>query len=342
MRSIDRPFVLAGAVASAAWLAVSSPAAAETGPALYQLKATISLGAPDRWDYVVFNTDLDRVFVAHGDRVEVIDPRSDKVVGAVRGIPGGTHGVAIATGAGRGYSDDGHAGMAVAFDLKTLAVENTLPADQDADAIAYDAASGHVFVVNGDPGTLTVIDPKTNTVAATVKVGEKLEYLAPDGHGKLYVNGNGKGDLVRIDTASDTVDAHWPMEGCDRPKGLAVDAASRRLFASCVNDVLVVMNADTGAQVARLPIGHGSDAVAYDARRKRVLSSNRDGTLTVIQQNGADDYAVVGSVHTMVSGRTMGLDPSTGRLYIAAGDAPKDNAAIAAGSLKLLVFEPVR
>jgi len=68
--------------------------------------------------------------------------------------------------------------------------------------VAFDPKSGHVFVVNGDPGTLTVIDPKTDTAIATVNVGGKLEYAVADGRGALYVNGNEKNEIVRVDTAS--------------------------------------------------------------------------------------------------------------------------------------------
>ena len=52
--------------------------------------------------------------------------------------------------------------------------------------------------------------------------------------------------------------------------------------------MLVVVDADTGAIVATLPIGAGSDAAAFDPkRRKLILSSNGDGTLSVIADNQA-------------------------------------------------------
>lgn len=60
----------------------------------YHITATVPLGAPDRWDYVVHDPVSGRVYVAHGDRVSVVDGASDKVVGAILlGKGGVTHSI---------------------------------------------------------------------------------------------------------------------------------------------------------------------------------------------------------------------------------------------------------
>ncbi|HEY6451348.1 MAG TPA: YncE family protein [Steroidobacteraceae bacterium] len=317
----------------------------------YAVTHTVALGAPDRWDYVVFDPPSQRVFVAHGDRVTVVDGHDGRVLGQIGGFPGGTHGIAIASAAGRGYTDDGRAGEAGSFDLRTLAPIKHIQAAPDADALAFDGASGHVFVVDGDSGTLTVIDPKSDSAIATVAVGGKLEFAVAGGNGKLYVNGAERQEIVRIDTATNRVDARWPIPECSKPHGLAIDTATRRLFASCVNSVLVVVNADSGAIVATLPIGRGTDAAAFDPKRKFVFSSNgQDGTLSIIQEKDAQTFVALGSIKTAPTARTMGLDPETGRIYLVAADidtaaaaaAPAHRPPIVPGSLKLLFLDPAR
>jgi YVTN family beta-propeller protein len=305
---------------------------AESPPA-YHVTKTVTLGQPDRWDYVVFDAPSHRVYISHGDQVAVVDGHTGEILGRVEGAPGGTHGIAIVTRAGRGYTDDGRAGEALSFDLKSLKVEQHLKAAEDADAIAFDPTSGHVFVVNGDPGTLTVIDPKADRVMATIETGGKLEYAVADGHGKLYVNGEAKKEIVRVDTRTNTVDAHWSIANCESPHGLAIDAGSHRLFSSCVNNVLVVVNTDTGATVATLAIGAGTDAAAFDPKRKLVFSSNgRDGTLSVIKEQDPDTFSALGEIKTAVTARTMAVDPQTGRIYLVAGDIDTAAAAAAAAS----------
>jgi len=291
---------------------------AQTPP--YHLAKTIALGAPDRWDYLVYDQDSHHLFIAHGDRLTVVDGKDGAIVGNVEGIPGGTHGTGIVTAAGKGYTDDGQAGEAVSFDLKTLQITNHIKAEPDADGIAFDSVSGHIFVVDGDSKVLTVIDPKTDTAIATVEAGGGLEYPIAGNDGKIYVNGSENKEIVRIDTATNVADAHWPIPGCTSPHGLAIDAVARRLFVSCLNNVLTVVNAQTGAVVTTLPIGQGTDGAAFDPKRKLIFSSNNDGTLSVIREVDPQTYRSLGSIPTAVTGKNMTIDPDTGRLYVAVAD----------------------
>jgi len=327
-----------------ACLALASPALA--APA-YTLTKSTPLGLPDRWDYVVFNPQTQRVYIAHAAKLAVIDARSGDLVGEVGPNPGGTHGTGISVATGQGFTDDGANGLAVAFDLKTLQINKQIPADKDADAIATDAATGHIFIIEGDPGAITVIDPKTDTAVATIKVGEGLEYATTDDHGTLYVAGNANSDLVKIDARTNTVLAHWSTPDCNRPHGLALDRVGHRLFMGCVNSLMMVVDSDSGRIVAELPIGKGSDAIAYDPKRKRVFSPNgADGTLTIFQQTSPDAYQFLETLPTAVSGRTMAVDPDTGRLYIVAADTdpsptPGGRARPRPGTTKVLIFDPV-
>jgi YVTN family beta-propeller protein len=315
-------------IAAFAAAGVAQVAAAQSAPN-YRVVRTVALGAPDRWDYVVFDAASHRVYVAHGDRVTVVDGRDGTIVGQVEGFSGGTHGVAIAAAAGHGYTDDGRMGTAGSFDLKTLKVVHTVTAQEDADALAFDPKSGHVFVVNGDPGTLTVIDPKTDMAIATVNVGGKLEYAVADGRGALYINGNEKNEIVRVDTASNQVEARWPMSTCKAPTGLAIDAQSRRLFSSCRNGVMVVVDATNGHIVTTLPIGRGTDAAAFDPKRHLAFSSNgMDGTISIIEEKDANTFVSAGTVKTAMSARTMAVDPESGRLYLAAADIDPNAPAL--------------
>src|SRR5579863_263908 len=179
--------------AAAALLGHSAVAADAQRAPDYAVTKTVPLGAPDRWDYVLFDPDSHRVYVAHGDRVTVVDGRSGTLIGQIEGYPGGTHGVAIVGGLGRGFTDDGEAGEAGEFDLKSLKTVKRFKTADDADSIAFDPVSRHVFVINGDTGIVTVIDPKSETTVANIQTGQKLEFAVSGRDGKLYVNGAGKG-----------------------------------------------------------------------------------------------------------------------------------------------------
>lgn len=309
----------------------------------YKGAGSIPLGSPDRWDYAVFDSADRRLYVAHGDKVAVIDARRGSVIGSIEGLAGGAHGIAISHAAGRGFTDDGRAGVAVPFDLKSLKTGQPIKADDDADGIAFDAATGHVFVAEGDPGAITEIDPRTDRVVATIKTGEKLEYPVAGG-GRVFVAGAGNDDVVAIDARARRV-AHWPAPHCTKPHGLAYDPLRERLFMGCVNATMMVADAKTGKIVAELPIGRGNDAVAYDPVRRRVFSSNGvDGTVSVFQQLDADHYRALDPIVTKVSGRTMALDPQNGRLFVVAADTdPNPNGGrpiVRQGTVAVLMFDP--
>jgi YVTN family beta-propeller protein len=315
----------------------------------YHISKAVPLGAPDRWDYVVFDPDMQRVYVAHGDRVTVVDGRSGALIGSIEGMPGGTHGIAFSRATDKGYTDDGKAGVAIEFDLQTLKVVKRIKAESDADGIVFDPASGHIFVIDGDAGKLTVINPKTDAVVATIDGGGELEFGDSGDNGKLYVDGAEKNEIVRVDTATNIADAHWPMPTCVRPHGFAIDRTHHRLFASCSNKVMVVMNADNGAVIATLPIGEGTDFASFDPERNLAYSSNRDGTLSVVAELSPDKFVSTAAIPTQIGARTMAIDPRSGRIYLVTADmkmnqsaAPDDSRrrySITPGSVRLLFLD---
>ena len=317
---------------------------------LYKIVARIPLGSPERWDYASFDAAGKRIYVAHGDRLTVVDAAKNAVTGQVGTFPGGTHGSAVAEGFHVAYTDDGKAGIAAAFDPSTMRVLKQIPAAPDADGIIYDSASRHVFVIDGDSGSITVIDPRSNTSVSTIKIGAGLEAAVPDGKGKLFIDGAENHDLIAVDTKTNAVIAHYPLAGCERPHGIAIDSKTRRVFVTCINKVMVVVDADKGTNLASLPIGASSDGAAFDLRRKYALSSNGEGTLSVVKEVDASHFVKLGDVPTMRSARTIAIDPASGRIYLPAAEIAKVERSETPGarprttyaphSLKLLVLEP--
>jgi DNA-binding beta-propeller fold protein YncE len=314
----------------------------------YRISKSIPLGAPERWDYLSFEPVSNRIFVTHGDRIDVIDAAGEKIVGQV--AVDGANGAAIVPAIGKGYAGSRAGKSVLVFDLNTFKVIKTLPAADDTDAIVYDPASKRVFLMQGDPHSITVVDTTTDSPAMAIHLSGQPEFAVVDGAGKLFVNIEDRREIQRVDTKTGKVDATWPIPDCDSPHGLAIDKQSQRLFSSCINSKLLVVNATTGAVVATLPIGKHSDAAAYDARTKRIFSSNGDGTLSVIQQVSADQYLSLAEVPTQLGARTMTFDPKSGRIFLVTGDYaevdpsakdPRKRYAVKPGSTRLLLVDPV-
>jgi glucose dehydrogenase len=143
--------------------------------------------------------------------------------------------------------------------------------------------------------------------------------------------------VAEIDVAARKVTASWPLTGCEEPTGLTMDIANRRVFSGCHNATLVVMDADTGRNVQKLAIGNRVDATAYDMESGLVFTSNGEGNISVIHQEGPDRYTSLVNVPTQAGAKTMALDAGKHVVYTVA-NAPAD-ASGKPGAFELIVVE---
>lgn len=309
--------------------AFAGHALAAPAPANFRVLARLPLTGAGGWDYLSFDAQRRHLFVTRGDHVDVVDVDQHKRIGSIPGTHG-VHGVALDQSMHRGYASNGQSASVTVFDLDTFNVVATISGTgEKPDAIVYDVASKHVFTFNGKGHSFSVIDPATNAVTSTVALPGKPEFAASDEAGSIYVNLEDTAELVKINTASNTVEATWPL-GCDAPTGLAIDRKQHRLFSVCDNKQMAVTNAENGQVVARVPIGEGPDAVVFDEGASMVYSSNGEsGDITAVRQKDADHYSVVASIPTQPSARTLALDPKLHRLYLSAAkwaSPPKEGA----------------
>jgi hypothetical protein len=82
---------------------------------------------------------------------------------------------------------------------------------------------------------------------------------------------------------------------------------------------MAVSDPDTGKVLASPAIGAGSDGVAFDPSTGYAVSSNGDGTLTIVREN-AGKYEVFDNVGTARGARTITLDEKTHNFYLPVAD----------------------
>jgi hypothetical protein len=304
------------AVLTGAFLLAVSAAPGASG---YKVVKTVPISGEGGWDYVYVDSDARRIYVSHATQVVVLDADSHEVVGSIPDTQG-VHGIAVASGLGRGFTSNGHSNDVTIFDLKTLKTIGTVKTDANPDAITYDSVSKRVFTFNGRGKNTTAINAADGTVAGTLALGGKPEFAVADGKGSIYVNNEDTSELIQLDTQKLTETHRWPLAPCKSPSGLAMDLKNRRLFAVCDEKVMAIVNADTGKVVATPVICEGPDAAAFEPSTGTVFASCGDGNLTVIHQDSPDKYTVVENVPTKRSARTMGLDLKTHNIFLPAAD----------------------
>jgi hypothetical protein len=280
---------------------------------------TMPIGGQGSWDYLTVDPQTHRLFVPRSTHTMVIDADSGQTLGDIPGQKN-AHGVAIVPEANRGFiSDGGGEGAIIIFDLKTYAPLGKIVAQPDADGIIYDPSVDRVLVVSGDGGTLMSfkpeIDPATGKIEAPIDLGGKPEFLASDGSGKLYINLVDKDNVAVVDFKARKVIAHWPIAPGGSPVGMSIDTKNHRLFIGCRKpQKLIVMSTNDGKVISDLPIGAGVDATKFD--RGQAFASCRDGSLAVAAETSPGKWEIVQTVKTPAGARTMGIDPTTQKIYL--------------------------
>ncbi len=281
----------------------------------YHLLNKVVLGGEGFWDYLICDSNGRRLYISRGTHVMVVDADSYAVVGDIPGTDG-VHGIALAPELGRGFTSNGRSNTVTIFDLKTLKVLGTAPTGEGPDAIVYDPASKRVFTFNGHGESTTAIDAASGTPAGTITLGGRPEFATADGRGHIYNNLEDKSEILQIDSQKLMITARWPLAPGDSPSGLAMDREHRRLFAGCHNQMMAVVDADSGKVLATPVIGQGVDANAFDPGTQFAFSSNGDGTLTIVHEDSPEKFTPVASVPTQRGARTMALDLKTHHVFL--------------------------
>jgi YVTN family beta-propeller protein len=302
------------------------------------------IGGDGFWDYMTVDPAAHKLYITHGQKVDVVDTGSGKVVSQITGLHG-IHGVALDTSGKYGYISDGGGNAVVVFDRSNDSTVATIAAGTNPDAILFDPATQTVWAFNGRSKDATVIDTKTRKVVATISLPGKPEFAAADGQGNIYNNIEDKNEIVRLDAHTYKVTSTWPI-GCDSPSGLAIDTEGHRLFSVCDGKKMAVTDYTSGKQLATPAIGDGPDAAAYDAKAKLVFASCGEGVLSVV--NAADsNYKTAQTVTTERGARTMAYDAENDRIYLvtaqfgprpaATADNPRPRPTILPGSFTVIV-----
>lgn len=312
----------------------------------YSVTKTFHVASPGGWDYPAVHAASAKLYLSHGGQVNILNKTTGDSLGVILNTTG-VHGIAFVDALGKGYTSNGRLNNVTVFDLKTDKIIGQVATGKNPDWVMYDPFSKKIITSNHTGGDLTVIDPVTDLVVATIPIiGNKLETVVSDNAGKLFVNAEDKNEIVAVDIMKYEVIAHWSLAPGEGPTGLAIDTKTKRLFTTC-DKLLVVMDATNGKIIDKLPIGDGCDGAAFDPTTKLIFTSNGEGTVTVVKEISANEYKVIDNIPTKKGARTISLDEKTHALYLPTADyevlpadAPKNTRPkMIVGSFQVLVLE---
>jgi DNA-binding beta-propeller fold protein YncE len=293
-----------------------------------RLVQTITVPGARKWDH--FGVDLkgNRLFATSEEEpaVEVFDLKTNQHLQSLTEFKE-PHNVLPFPELKKIFVVDGEASEVKILDYDSYNLLGRTELTIDADPVVYDPASKYLYVVNGGREAKTptclisIVDTVTGKKLADMKLEtNRLESMAIEKSGpRLFVNMTGINSIGVVDREKRAVVQTWPISAGKENVPLQYDEATHRLFlATRKPSKLVVVNADTGKEVASLDVADYVDDLAYDAAHHRLYApgGGGNGAVSVVEQRGADDYQVVATVPTKPGAKTARLVPELNKYYV--------------------------
>jgi DNA-binding beta-propeller fold protein YncE len=216
----------------------------------------------------------------------------------------------------------------------------------DPDALAFDSSRDLVAAVNGDSGSVLLVNAHSHLLVDRIEVGGRLEFAVSDGNGTLFVNVASSNEIAVIDLESRTLAKRIALAGCNEPTGIAYDQKYDLIVSVCSNGVAKFVDRKSYRAIASIAVGKGPDAVLIDPVRQVVFSPGGDaGTLSIIAIRNPSDIALVQTLRTQRGVRLGAVDLKSGRLYLPAArylspPAPGHLPSLVSGSFEILEIAP--
>jgi len=320
-----------------AWAVTSQ--AQEKAP--LKLEQTISLpGLARKWDHFGVDLKSHRLFVTSEEEpaVEIFDTETNKHLKSLTEFKE-PHNVMPFPDMNKIYVIDGEASEIKVLDYESYKLIGHIPLSIDADPIAYDSAAKLLYIVNGGREAKTpyclvsIVDTKTDKKLADMKLeSNRLESMSLEKSGqRLFVNMTGVNSIGVVDRQKRAVVQTWPIAAAQENVSMQYDESTHRLFVTTRKPSrLVVVNSDTGKEVTSLEVADYVDDLAYDAAHHRLYipGGGGQGAVTVVEQQGADNYRVIATIPTKPGAKTARLVPELNKYYVGVPAKDKQEAQI--------------
>jgi DNA-binding beta-propeller fold protein YncE len=273
-------------------------------------------GGPGPLDHLAVDSKQSRLLVANqsNNTLDVVDLGTGKLLRQVEGQKE-IHGVAYSPELNRVYVGNGE-GVCNIFDARdyTLLKSHRV---KDADNVHYDPRNHRVYVAGEKD--IAVIDGDGLGLVGTIKLpGSPEGFQIDSSEPRLYVNTTPPNRLAVVDTEKSEVVREYQLPGDKGLETLVLDNASGRIFVGLrATPMVVILDRNSGKEVARVAIPEGIDDMFFDAKHKCIYASCGTGSIAVVKQIDADHYELAAKVPTIKGAKTCYFDPQASRLYLA-------------------------
>lgn len=290
----------------------------------YTLLKKISLPGNSEWDYLKIDELGNRLFVSHGDRVHVINLKTEKEIGQITNQHRAHHIITLPQ-YDKGFISNGDNNTVYVFNYTTLDSITTIQVGgENPDPMCFDKFSKKLYVFC-DNKLAVIIDPASDKITGEITLAGAPEFALPDGQGLIYNNLESTDAMNIIDVRKKAVIKTYKLKTHAAPTGMAADFKNNRLFIVCrgINE-MAVLDSKSGKLITSVPISAKVDGVYFNENNHMIFCSGGDGILTIIKQRSKDDYAIIERLKTKAGAKTMALDNRTNNIYFTTADFSKE------------------
>jgi DNA-binding beta-propeller fold protein YncE len=271
----------------------------------------------DHADVYLDSSGAARLYVAHtgADRVDMIDCSANAYLRALPGHPG-VAGVLVDQDADLLATSDREASQACVYrcsDEKLLARLNVGP---HPNGLAFDPGRGRLFSFNlGEPVgancTASVAEIGRPEVITTIRLPGRPRWAVYEPvTDQVYVNIRDPAQILAISASSLTITRTIDVPAAG-PHGLWIDG--ERLFCAADGHALVVLDRDTGAVEAVLPLPGSPDVVMHDPVLRHLYVAIGDPGLICVVDTAR--MLIRETVPTGPGAHTIGINPHSHAVY---------------------------
>lgn len=243
---------------STALVAQQPPQPTQLPGDVFVIKNTWIIGGIGPWDYLTMDPAARRLYIAHGNQVQVVDVEAGTLAGQITGLHE-AHAIVLDSSGELGYISDGPANEVKVFDRRSLQVVAAIATGPTPRALALDAQTGLLFAICANPLTATaqqppaaakpgnsippstthnpqpasdgqikasisVIDLATRRRIGDILMPGRLGFAQSDGNGQVFVLLVDRNQVARLDASAIAALFHQASDDSQAPKAELVSA----------------------------------------------------------------------------------------------------------------------
>src|SRR4051812_38312790 len=297
--------------------------------------ALVDLPGIPGFDEVVFANG--QLVLTHNsaNTVDIVDPTKRRLVAQIKGIdsPRGlavdaTGGLLYVAGAGNNTIN-----VVSTADWKVVGV---LGLKNSPDRIIYVPQMKSLLVTSPIGRTVAVVStesvqkmaPNSVSELATFEVQGRPAGIAWDAEQKLaYVTLEDTNEVIALNPANpDSPVSRRMRVTASQPTAILFEPNSRRLFVA-VRYAVLQLDANTGAEMARVAAAPGTDSLWLDQSNNNLFAAAGDGTVTVISINERK-LTLRGEYKGDVRGHALAYDPANHLIFLTGGREGKSKMLV--------------